>query len=348
MSTSRGIFGVSVAWFGVALLGGSLCGVGCSTGTPPPTDELHADPPETTAQPASTAKNAELAKGEELVKSGKFAEAMPHLKAALDADPKSAPAAFYLALATEQTNGDKKEAERLYKQALTFDPKLADAALNLAAFYLAAPPRTDEAIAVLDKALAHTPGDPKLLTNLGYAYSLKKDHEKARKSLEAALQKEDTAELRLMLGTILFEMKKAPEAVPHLVKAAEAMNDDAAALATIARMLGPGKAFDDCVRLLDRAITLKADEPELYVRRGVCKHEQDKEKEASQDFEKAIKVDAKFQPAHYYLALSQLALKNKPAARTSLKKAWELGKETPVGKLAKEKLDGLDKPAPKK
>ncbi|NUP12203.1 MAG: tetratricopeptide repeat protein [Polyangiaceae bacterium] len=317
--------------------------LGACSSTPEPKEEpLDADPPVSTATAAATEKkNPELEQGEALVKSGKFADAKPHLEAALKEDPKSAPAAFYLALATEQTKGDLKEAERLYKQALTFDPKLADAALNLAAIYLADPPRPDEAIAIVDKALAHSPGDPKLLTNLGYAYSLKKDHEKAQKALSRALAAEDTPELRLMLGTALFEGKKPTEAVPHLLKAAEAMKDDAAVLATIARMMGPAKAFDDCVRLLDRALELKANEPELLVRRGVCKHELKKEKEAGEDFKAAIKADPKFQPAHYYLGLSFLAQGKKNEARTWLRKAWELGKDTGVGKASKEKLDGI-------
>lgn len=334
------------AWIVAAVATSGVAGcalTACAPAAPPPNDALDADPPQTaTSSGASnTAKNADLAKGEELVGAGKFAEAVPHLQAALEAEPKNAAAAFYLGLATEQTNGDAKEAERLYKQALAFDPKLADAALNLAALYLAEPPRPDDAIAVLDKALAHTPGDPKLLTNLGYAYSLKKDHANGQKAFEKALQVEDTPELRLMLGTLLVESKKAKEAVPHLLKASEAMKDDPAALATIARMLGFGQAFQDCVRLLDRAIELKPNVAELLVRRGVCKHELKQEKEAAADFQAAVKIDAKFQPAHYYFGLSQLALGNKVGARNALRKAVDLGKDTPVGKQAKSKLDSI-------
>lgn len=315
---------------------------GCASSSSSPADDaLRADPPQSTATAAASTRDADLARGEELVQASKFAEAIPPLKAALDRDPKSAAAAFYLGAATEQSGGSKKDVERLYRQALTFDPKLVEAAQNLAAIYLDEPPRPDEAIAVLDKSLSHNPNHPQLLTNLGYAYSLKGDLPRAVKSYEAALPNDDNAQLRLALGTALFDLKKPEAAVPHLLKAAAQMNDDAASLATIARMLGPGKAYDDCVRLLDRAIGLKGDVAEMFVRRGTCKHELKKEAEAGKDYEAAIRIDAKYQPAHYYLGLSRLAQGNKPDAKLALRKAWELGKTTSVGKAAKAKHDSI-------
>jgi tetratricopeptide (TPR) repeat protein len=131
-----------------------------------------------------------------------------------------------------------------------------------------------------------------------------------------------------------------------LVKAAEGI-DDAPTLATIGRMLGPGKAFAECVKVLDKAIGLKKDAAEFYVRRGVCKHELDQEKDAGADFEAAIKIDPNFQAAHYYLAQSLFAQGNGIRAKQELKKAYDLGKDTPIGKQAKEMLDGKKKPPPK-
>ena len=55
------------------------------------------------------------------------------------------------------------------------------------------------------------------LINLGYAYSLKKEHAKAVKALQGALPNEDTSEVRLMLGMALFDGGKQKEAVPHPV-----------------------------------------------------------------------------------------------------------------------------------
>lgn len=326
----------------IALAASLALEAACASAPPPPVDdEPRADPPSSAAPAATPAKSKELEEAEALVKAGQYSEAIAPLKKALAADPRSAPAAFYLALCIEQTNGDKKEAERLYKQSLSQDPKLVEAAMNLAAFYLTDPPRADDAIAVLDKSLAYNPGEPGLLTNLGLAYAKKKDFPHAFKAYSKALEKSDTTDLRLALGTLLFENKRAEEAVPHLLKVAEAKNDDAATLATVGRMLGPGKAFKDCVRIFDRAIALKADEAELYVRRGVCQHELKNEAEAAKDFEAAMRIDAKYQPAHYYAGLSYLAQGKKGLAKDALKRAYNLGKETPIGKLAKQKVDTI-------
>jgi len=319
----------------LGLLALAACGA-----TPTAVDRpLDADPPLTDTPPAAK-KNPELDQGAELVKGGKFAEAIPHLKAALDVDPKSANAAFYLALSTEQTGGDKAEAEHLYRQALTFDPGLSEAAQNLAAMYLTDPARPDDAISVLEPALKSAPDDAALNANLGFAYGLKGDVDRASAAYERSLKKDPTVQTEFAYGTMLSENKRADAAVPHLLKAAAGLNDDPASLATIARMLGPGKAFDDCVRLLDRAITLKPGIAELLVRRGVCKHELKKEKEAAEDFAAALKADPKFQAAHYYLGMSLLAQSKKTEGRKELKKAVDLGKETPIGKQAQQKLDG--------
>jgi Flp pilus assembly protein TadD len=320
----------------------------CSS-TPAPKDEpLDADPPGPVEVGKKQAKRPpELDQGIELVKSGKFADAIPVLKKALDAEPKNAESAFYLGLAIEQSGGDKKEAEALYKQALAFDGNLVEASNNLAAIYLDEPPRPDQAIPVLRKALVNAPDDVSLNTNLGYALGLKGDADGAAKAYDAAIAKGDSPQLRLSYGSMLVENKRAEQAVPHLVKAAEGV-DDPASLATIARLLGPGKAFEDCVKVLDRAIAKKGDVAEFYVRRGVCKHELDKEKEASQDFEQAVKLEPNFQAAHYYLGVSLFAQGNAARGKVVLRKAYDLGKETPIGKAAKERLDGKKPGADKK
>ncbi len=315
-------------------------GVGCSS-TPKAEDRpLDADPPGPVEVGKKAAKRpAGLDEAVELVKAGKFADAIPKLRKALEEEPKSAEAAFYLGMSIEQTGGDKKEAEAMYKQALAFDPKLIEAANNLAAIYLEEPPRPDQAIPVLSKALSNEPDNVTLLTNLGYAYGLKGDIAQASKAYEAAIAKEPSPQLLFSYGTMLFENKQAEKAAPHLTKAADGI-DDVPTLVTIARMLGPGKAFTDCVKVLDKAIAKKGDVAEFYVRRGLCKHELDQEEAASKDFEQAIKTDPQFQAAHYYLGVSLTTQKKVARGREHLKKAYELGRETPIGKQAKDKLDG--------
>jgi Flp pilus assembly protein TadD len=108
-------------------------------------------------------------------------------------------------------------------------------------------------------------------------------------------------------------------------------------------MLGSSRAFPECVRALDRAIKLKATDPELFVRRGTCKHQLPDEPGAEQDFEASLKIDPKFAAGHYYLGLSLLARKSRQKATLELTQAAKLGASGPIGKAAKEKLDELSK-----
>jgi tetratricopeptide (TPR) repeat protein len=306
---------------------------------PPPDPQLLADPPPA-LQGDSAMGNPELDRGIAFVKNNAFKDAVPHLEAALEARPNSPEANFYLALAYDLGLNDKKRAEGLYKRALELDSTLVDAAQNLSAIYLEEPIRVDEAIAAIDKALKLIPGDTKMLTNLAYAYSLKGDVDRASRAYEELLPKEDTPQLRFAYGTLLFDAKRPEAAVPHLVKAAKGYNDDVATLATIARMLGPGKAYAECVRLFDRALELKKDVAEFYVRRGLCKHELRDERAAKKDYEAAIRADAKYQPAYYYLGVSLLELGKRDEGRARLKQAMDLGKDTPFGQRASDRFRG--------
>jgi tetratricopeptide (TPR) repeat protein len=282
---------------------------------PPPID---APPPDAVA-PASSAE-VDQAIGH--IKAGRFADAVPLLEKALATNPRDAQAHYYLAVSLEET-GKKGDAERHYKDALAADPGLVEASQNLAAIYLDEPPRPKDAIQVLKAALAKAPGHPKLLHNLGFALGLDGDVDGAVKAYEQVIAKEDGGPVRFALGSLLFEAKRYDAAVPHLRKAAEATPDDVASLATIARMMGHAKAFTDCVKLLDQAIAKKADAAELWVRRGLCKHELGDEPGAA---------------AHYYRGVSLAAQKKNAEARKALKQAAELGKGTPIGKQAEEKL----------
>ncbi len=325
-----------------------VLGAAACSSTPEPTLEGHealpplgsSDPGPTGSGPTGAPKaNPDLDQGIALVKSEKFEQAIAPLEKALTVDPKSGDAAFYLGLSYEQVK-KKPEAEAKYKLALENDPKLVEAAQNLAALYLDEPARPDQAIVVLESALKSDSHNSRLLQNLGFAYGLKGDVEKASKAYSAALVSEDTPALHFAYGSMLFDAKKLPEAVVELNKAAAGIKD-VPTLATIARMMGNAKSFDSCVKLLDKAIAQKADAAEFWVRRGTCKHELKDEPGASDDFRGALKIDPKFAPAHYYLGMSLFAQKKTKDAKAELKKAYEIDKTSPIGKLAKQKLDEI-------
>ncbi len=236
---------------------------------------------------------------------------------------------------------DLPGAEESYKKALALDGRLIEAATNLSAIYLEDPPRPDEAIAVLQAAQAKSPGDARLSQNLAFALGLKGDVAGASKQYDDALAKGDDAMVRFAYGTMLFEHKELEKAAEQLKKALAGAKDDAPLLVTLGRMLGGSKAYGDCVTAFDRAIKIKATEPEWFVRRGTCRHEIKDEAGAQSDFQAAIKVDPKFAAAHYYLGLSLLETRKPNSAIAELEKAALLGGD--IAKAAKVKLKVLTK-----
>jgi Tfp pilus assembly protein PilF len=312
---------------------------GCSAAPPPPSEPLTADPPLGSTSADTGVAETELERGIAYLKNERPEEAKTHLEKSLQLKP-SGDANYYLGLAREKLN-DKPGAEEAYKKALAIDGKLAEAAANLGAIYLDDPPRPDEAIAVLQAALAKSPGDARLGQNLAYAYGLKGDVAGASKQYDSVLARGDDAMIRFAYGTMLFEHKELDKAAEQLKKALAGLKDDAPLLVTVGRMLGGSKAFGDCITAFDRAIKLKATEPEWFVRRGTCRHEVKDEAGAQDDFRAAIKVDPKFAAAHYYLGLSLLGEKKRAGGIASLEKAAALGGD--IGKAAKERVDALSK-----
>ncbi|MFT3763990.1 MAG: tetratricopeptide repeat protein [Minicystis sp.] len=313
--------------------------VACAGEEPPKAPVLTADPPVESAADDG-AVQTELERGIAYVKNEKFAEAKDHFKKAISIKP--TPTAWtYLGVTAEKT-GDRAGAEDAYKNALKLDSGFAEAAENLSALYLDDPPRPDEAIAILKPAIDKTKDNARLLQNLGFAYGLKGDLEAASKAYDAALAKGEDARTRFAYGALLHEKKQPEKAAEQLRKAVDAAKDDAALIASAGRLLGATKAFGDCVKAFDKAIGLKGSEPEFFVRRGTCKHELKDEDGAQKDYEAAIKSDPKFAAGHYYLGLSFLSQKKRLFATRELEKAAELGKDSPIGKAAKDKLDDLN------
>jgi tetratricopeptide (TPR) repeat protein len=325
---------------------GILSLVGCSNPPKPVDPVLTADPPLGGAEGMSSGTaSTELQRAIAYIKNAKYDEAKTHLEAALAEKPDQAEANYYMGVTTEML-GDKKGAEPFYKKALAADAGLVEAATNLAALYLDEPPRPDEAIAVLTKALAKTPDDVNLNQNLGFAYGIKKDYANAGKAYEAALAKGENAQTRFSYGALLFEANDLPKAAEQLKKALDGTKDDAPLFVTLGRLLGKTGAYAECVRAFDQALKIKTD-PEWLVRRGTCKHELKDEPAARADYEAATKADPKYAAGFYYLGMSySLDKKSRASAIAALQQAAKAGEGTDIGKNAKEKLKELSKQKP--
>jgi Flp pilus assembly protein TadD len=322
-------------WLLVALLG-------CDPQPEGPDPMLVADPPPTEDGLPPGAGTSDFDRGKAYIKKEAYAEAIPHLDRALAAKPNNAEAHYYRALAYLQT-GSRDKAEAGFVRALELDPELTNARVHLGSLYLQDPPQPDKAIAMLEPAAKSEPEAIDIREQLAFAYRLAGKKDKALQQYESALKMKDNPQVRLLYADLLFELKKEKESVAQMKKALAAYQKDVDKLAFIAHRFAKAEAYDECVKAFDMAIALKPKEPGFYLHRGLCKHSLKDEPGARKDFDKALSIDANFQPAHYYLGMSYL--KDKASARGKaldhLKKAATIDKSNAIGKAAQEKIDEL-------
>ncbi|HRI68523.1 MAG TPA: tetratricopeptide repeat protein [Polyangium sp.] len=309
---------------------------------PPPDPDLVADP--VASDEAGIEKGAaqnDYQRALAYIDKQQWDKANELLTKVLETSPDNADAHTYLGLVLEKKN-DPAGAEKSYLAALALKPGHVMAAVNASGMYLTAkPPRVDEALKILDKAVAAVPDDPALLQNLGHARAAKGDVAGSAKAFQSAIAKGDSLDLRLALANVYFDAKQFEQAVPHAKKVLEMNKDNVKVFANVGFMFEYGKAFTECVTAFDRALKLKADEPDWFLRRGRCKHELGNDDAALEDYSASVRVKPDFAAGHLYMGMVQHQQQKLQSAEASFKKAIELGKDTPVGKLAAKKLREL-------
>ena len=332
----RTTFGVILVWTTITACGSS----------PPPPAEPPPPPVAATGTPAETAApgpsgGPEVDRAVAAIKANDFRSAKAALEVALKNNPKNGTASYYMGVALENL-GDKQGAEQKYKDALANAPDIAEASVNLGALYLDAN-RWDDAIEVTKKGLQRRSTDPALHANMAMALRGKGDKEGAAAHYEQAVRVVgDNADLRYAYGSLLLEMGNKQRAVVELKAAMGAAGNNRAMLASVGRALGSAGAFADCVAAFDRAISA-ADDAELRVRRGLCRHSLNDEAGAKSDFEAATKLDGKFAPAHYYFGESLLASGNAAQAAKEFDAAAIAAPQSELGKKAKAQAEAARK-----
>lgn len=333
--------GISSAVMGMVLaLGCGAATLACGGGTPPPEEP---PPPafddEADAAGGSVAKASSSAvqDGINAIQAEDFDKAKAILQEAHEKDPKDPQAAYYLGVAQEHT-GDVDGAISSYKAALANDPKLTEAAVNLSAVLL---DREDYAgaLEVADAGLGGAPKHPLLLTNRAIALAASGESGKAMEAYKAAVAASpDNLELRYEYAQLLAQNDKKDEAISQLREVVQ--SPDPAVVGAAANLLGRLEAFAECIAGLDKALKAKPN-PDLYVRRGACRHGMNDDAGALKDYQAAIEADPNFAAGHYYLGRHYLATGKKKEAKMHLTKAAELGAGTPLEAAANKALKDI-------
>ncbi len=231
-----------------------------------------------------------------------------------------------------------EEAIAFFREALSLSPALLEASLNLTAALLDAGD-AEAALQSADEALQQHPGEGNLLYNRALALSLLKREGEALEAYAAASEAApQSEEVRFAYAEALFAAKQAGEAREQLRELTR--SQDAAVLASSARLLGRLEAFDDCIEALDRALDIQP-AAELLVLRGLCNHGRKNDGAAVEDYRAAGKLQPDYAPAHYYLGMQLRQLGQREEARRALQRAVELAGGAGVGQAAERALQGL-------
>jgi Flp pilus assembly protein TadD len=326
---------VRLGLVGIALVLSSVAA--CSGGTRPvqaPTpDPSLADDDRAVATTPATPSSGKVKDGMDAIQAQDFAKAKTVLEAAVQENPKDPQAAFYLGVSLEAL-GDAKGAADNYRHALDNDPKLTEASTNLSGVLLDQGD-AQGALAVAEAGLKVAPKSPSLRRNRAVALD-QTNSKDAVAAFKDALEVAPTdKEVQYLYAEALAKSGDDKGAIAQLKPLVA--TDDVAVLASTGRLFGKLKDFDDCIAALDKAVGTK-DVAELRVQRGVCKHGKKDDKGAEDDFAAAIKADANFAPAHYYLGMNKKAHGDKKGAKAELTKASELDANGPVGAKAKKEL----------
>lgn len=312
--------------------GGSASAQPTTADNPPPLDDDESSGGGAPA-PASSGKVKE---GMDAIQAGDFAKAKSVLEEAAKENPKDPQAAYYLGVAVEGL-GDGKAAAGHYKTALELDPKLTEASINLSGVLLDSND-VEGSLAATNAGLKSAPKNPSLLRNKAVALDAtgSKDALPAFKAAVAAAPNDK--EIHYLYAEALARSGDKAGAIAELKPLVS--SDDVAVLASVGRLFGKLKAFDECVTALDNAIS-KKDAAELRVDRGLCKHGKKDDKGAGADFEAAVAADAKFAPAHFYLAQNKRDAGDKKGAKAEFEKAASLDPGGKLGAAAKKELSEL-------
>ena len=161
-----------------------------------------------------------LAVGKALADAGHDSEAVPVLEHAVELDPKSADAAYQLALVLQRVDR-VPDAIDLLKKVVTAEPKNAAALTNLG-MGLAQMHKAVDGIPFLKRAVTIVPDDPTAHQDLAAAYIQVNQIDDAVAELKTAIQlSPDSPQLHYDLGTAYKLQDDSTDAIPELERAAK-------------------------------------------------------------------------------------------------------------------------------
>jgi tetratricopeptide (TPR) repeat protein len=188
-------------------------------------------------------------------------KAIEHLEALVRSTPNDTDSWLLLGR-LYRASGQPTKAEEAFRKILQTDPDSKAGLANLAELYLQQGDYGHAAEALTK--IPESDMDPQLLGTLAYAYTQAHNFDKATATYEKALaQDPDNTELRRAYAEALFNNGKNAAARVELQRILKSDPDDDASYMRLAQIDRQEGRFDDARQELDKARTLKPDNPEI-------------------------------------------------------------------------------------
>lgn len=206
-----------------------------------------------------------------------------------------------------------------------------------------------QTIEELQRELAAAPDDATVYNNLGASYAALRNFEEAIPLLEKAIAlKPDLYNAYYNLGVVYDHLERFPEALEAIQKAValdgrqvnariqmcqlylamKNFSEGAACYETLFKMKPPDarnrtnygiallqlKQYDKASAVLQENVALFPNDTTTHNALGMLFFTKKKYREALECFQQAVKLDARYEPARYNLALAQLATNDRAAA----------------------------------
>ena len=226
---------------------------------------------------------------------------------------------------------DVDAAIQSYQRALENDPKLTEVSVKLSLVLLDRG-AFKRALEVAEAGLEVSQENQLLWANKEQAQAgIEMQAKMLAKYKAKVAASPDNHSLRYGYAQLLAGSHEQDAAVEQLRLAIQSPDPGiAGAAADLLNQLG---AFAECIAGLDTALKAKAN-PDLYVRRGICREGMKDDARALLDYQAALAADEKSAAGHYRLGLHYLTAGKKQEAKAHLTKAAELGAHTRVGLAA--------------
>ena len=252
--------------------------------------------------------------------SGKFAEAIPIYREAIQRNPNFAVAMQKLGFALRRSE-QYAEAAEVLKRAVTVGPDSASAWLELGLTYRAQG-NTPDAITAFGKAIALDPDMPEPHNNLGVIWSLGGKPAQAEAAFREAIRIQPSyTDAQGNLANLLSGAGAVREALYHFEIALRLRPDDAATRYNYAVALGRAHRFDEAQRELEKALQTDPDLADAHQLLGDLLMAKGQAQAALLHYRDAVRMQPESGRAHLGLGSALAAVGDARNAISELEKA---------------------------